>query len=100
MWRVRPNPEIRDLLQHPALVRDGIRHHYIEGGNPVGRHDEHRVRVHGVDVPYLAFMDFFESSQGSTEDSWRLHGMRPFWCKPGGIPALATIANVATDRIG
>ena len=71
-------PEIRDLLQDPALVWDGIRHHYIEGGYPVRGHDEHRVRVHGVDVPYLALVDFFQSIQSSTEDSWRLHGVRHF----------------------
>ena len=75
-------------MQDPALVWDGIRQHYIESGQPVGGHDEHGIGVHGVDIPYLALVDFFESSQGSTEDGGGLHEVRHFGAKRAVSPRL------------
>ena len=67
-------PEIRNLMQNPTLIGNGIRQDDIKGGQAVSGHDEHRVSIDRVDIPHLALMDFFESSQGSTEDGWDRHG--------------------------
>ncbi len=47
-------PVGRDLIQHPAFIRDAARQHHIEGGQPVGS-DNQELFSQVVSIPYLAF---------------------------------------------
>ena len=73
-------PEVRDLGQHPALVRDRVRQHHVERRQPVGGHDQHRRRIDLVDVAHLAGVDLPQVAQGRAVHGggWILQGERTF----------------------
>jgi hypothetical protein len=58
-----PEPEVRDLGQHPALLRDRVRQHHVERRQPVGGHDQHQVAVDRVDVADLAAVEQLEAGE-------------------------------------
>ena len=68
-------PEIGNLREHPALVRDRIRQYDVKGRQPIGRHDEHVLIIDGIDVAHLATMDEGQSLTLESKDS-RRHGSR------------------------
>ena len=57
-------PEVRDLGQHAALVRDGVGQHHVERGQAVRRDDQHVVLVDLVDVAHLAGVQPAQVAQG------------------------------------
>jgi hypothetical protein len=66
-------PEVRNLVEHAPLVRNGVWQHHIERREPVGGDDEHALRIHFVDVAHFAFVDALEAAQGGPVNGGRGH---------------------------
>jgi hypothetical protein len=61
-------PEIRHLVQHPSLVRDGIGQHHVESRQAVAGDDQHLVGAHGIDVAHLALADARQALDAGLEE--------------------------------
>jgi len=68
-------PEVRDGIEHAALVGNRIGQHHIERRQPVGGHDEKRRGVDGVDVAHLAFVQALEALEVGAVNDGRWHAL-------------------------
>src|SRR5690606_19524502 len=66
-------PEGRDGREHAALVADRLLQHDVEGGQPVGGHQQQLVLPHLVDVSDLAGVQVREGD-GHSRRSYGLAG--------------------------
>ena len=69
-------PEIGDRCEDLALFRDGIGQDAIEGGDAIGGHDQHVLRVDVIDVAHLATSAKGEGTQVALMQGLRgCHGL-------------------------
>ena len=72
MSSVFENQYLRYLGQHPALFRDRVRQHHIEGGDPVRCDDEKRI-TQVIDIADLAAFRRLEPREISLQYQRRFH---------------------------
>ena len=79
-------PPRREAVKHPALLRNALRQHHVERGDPVRGHEQQVVVPHRVDVADLPAGDGFRAGNRSLEKCvWHPSNSRPFVCPAGRV---------------
>ena len=68
-------PEQRDLREHLALERDGVRQHDVESRQAIGGDDQQMLGIHVVDIAHLALVNLLQTAQMRLEKRCRLRNL-------------------------